>query len=171
MEVARKITGKMLLSGLSSEAITKGCFVGRLYGTVKGSETVTTTFGDSVRFTGEFIAIRHTGEEVVAPECFVPRIAEMILLKGLSDNPQGFKFGFDIYTEPNRDPGKHNWVVKPLMEIAGLESIRVVAAQFPALPAPGAVPAPSGSAEPGRLEHASKDHANPSNPSKKKGGH
>lgn len=78
----------------------------RVIGMVRAKEVGTTTFGDFVRFKGEFHATNLlTGEVSASAVCFLPSPVDQMLADVLNGRPEGDKnpveFGFDISVLPD----------------------------------------------------------------------
>lgn len=77
----------------------------RVLGLVRKHEIVTTTFGDAVKFIGEFHAFdltQDTPEDCVGPVCYLPQPVDGLLLAGLQANPGAtLEFAYDISVVPD----------------------------------------------------------------------
>lgn len=106
----------------------------RIAGIVNKTETVTTQYGDSIRFVGD-IAMRisddgnHTGKEPVirAGAIFLPKAAEGIISAAVSSriNEEDFKgveFAFEVGKTPSETSKTgYEWTVKTLVDTVASE--------------------------------------------------
>lgn len=85
-----------------------GCMI--VYGTLRSAEIVNTSYGDSIRFKGDFQAInKATGEVTNAPQMFLPRAPEGVLDEAFSrldgDTPMSFTLDIDVVAKKNERGG------------------------------------------------------------------
>ena len=96
----------------------------RLVGVARGSENITSQYGDSIKFLGDFRAVNlETGEIFNAGQAFLPNIAETYLYNVLEnvrhvDGFSGLELAFDIGVKPASTPMGYEYTVKPLIEPA-----------------------------------------------------
>jgi hypothetical protein len=108
----------------------------RVYGSVSKIATMSTDYGDSVKFIGDFRAINlETGEQFSGGELFLPTTAEIFLsnfIKGLGDEFTSVAFAFDVGVKPANTTVGYEYTVKPLIEQD--EEKDPLAAMFKTLP-------------------------------------
>jgi hypothetical protein len=133
-----------LTSGVLDKAVSDSpVTVARVYGFLNGMETVKTTLGDSVRFSGEVEAANLlNGELFRSGKLFVPAVGEVALVNELGSMEEGekLKFGMEIAIERNTGKGggvKYKYSIKPLIEMKQDDELSKMRM---ALPAPGAKP-------------------------------
>lgn len=104
------------------KAFEKQTPVLRVIGLVRAKETGTTTYGDFVRFKGEFHATNLlTGEASVSAVCFLPSPVDQMLadvLNGRAEgdkNPVEFGFDIDVLPDPATEVG-YQYRVRTLVE-------------------------------------------------------
>ena len=96
----------------------------RVAGICTGSDIVSTAYGDSVRFKGEFAATDlATGEIFQGGQLFLPEVAEKFVAATLDsvkngENFQGLELAFDIGVEPANTPSGYQYTVAPLIQQA-----------------------------------------------------
>lgn len=93
----------------------------RIAGVVRSSKLVTTTFGDSIQFEGEFRAVNiTTGETYDGGKLFLPEIAQSFVASHLHrlEKTEGFgglEIAFDIGIKPSATPTGYEYTIKPLI--------------------------------------------------------
>lgn len=118
--IAKKITPK-LIQKLGMDAKM------RVAGIVTKTESVTTQYGESVRFIGDIAAqVMEDGKTpaatIRAGACFLPRQAEGIVSAGLAshindENFRGVEFALEIGKEPSKaSKTGYEWTVKTLVD-------------------------------------------------------
>ena len=96
----------------------------RVVGVARGSENITSQYGDSIKFLGDFRAINiQTGEVFNAGNVFLPNIAESYVYNALeavkhAEGFSGLELAFDIGVKPASTPMGYEYTVKPLIEPA-----------------------------------------------------
>lgn len=114
MEIKKRLSTKEVCGNLA--APQKPVAVMHVYGLAVGCETITTAYGDSVKFKGEFEAINvENGEVFRAPVCYLPSIAETMLQVALAQSNGGVQFGFEIGIKPH-DSQKYEYTCTPLIK-------------------------------------------------------
>lgn len=111
--VLKKITMKPLQS-LPMDATM------RLAGIVVRTEKITTNYGESTRFIGDFAAIMPDGSTLRAGSAYLPRQAEGLVEAGLAahmndEHFKGVEFAIEIGKEPGQTKTGYNWTVKTLV--------------------------------------------------------
>lgn len=108
----------------------------RVYGSVSKTAIVTSDYGESTKFIGDFRAINlETGEQFSGGELFLPTTAEIFLsnfIKGLGDEFTSVAFAFDVGVKPANTAVGYEYTVKPLIEQD--EEKDPLAAMFKSLP-------------------------------------
>lgn len=146
----------------------------RVIGLVRAKETGTTTYGDFVRFKGEFHATNLlTGEASVSAVCFLPSPVDQMLADVLNGRPEGDKnpveFGFDIDVLP--DPATevgYQYRVRTLVEAKQSDPMEALMTKLNgAAPLSIAAPVVRTDADPAKPGDA--DHATPTEAPKGKG--
>lgn len=89
--------------------------IAQLFGRADSAELVTSAMGDSYRFNGSFQAINVlTGEEFAARQCFLPRLAEGMVITAMEDehgNPsRSVEFAFWLMAKGDQPGAKQSAV-------------------------------------------------------------
>lgn len=91
-------------------------------GFAKSFETKVTTFGDSIGFHGDFKGIdMDTGEEFRSGVCYLPDVAEDLLMHAMEGNAGVVEFAFEIGVvgvkgRTDGEAGKYEYRCKPMMK-------------------------------------------------------
>ena len=141
MEITRKITIAGINGVRGGFAVKEGdpvSLIARVMGLARRVEVKTTTYGDSLKFVGEFRAINADGEEFAGPVIYLPKPADELLSAALVEaGEKGVQFAFDIFIEsvPKKTPldRGYQFKVKPLLDTKPSDPL---AAMMAALPAP-----------------------------------
>lgn len=118
----------------------------RVYGRIRETESVNTTYGTSTRFKGEFEAINLTDNSVHRSQnLFVPGIAEQVVLDVYNtckkrDPESMVKFGLDITVDYKPNAGNQKGTefrfgVSPLIEASGDDVLSQIGRELGAPPA------------------------------------
>jgi hypothetical protein len=136
--------------------------IAHIYGTVRKYETVTTNYGDSLKFTGEFEGVNlKTGEVTKSFKCFVPTVLEDLLAAALDAKQDGdadLQFGVCIGVEVNDKPGGTGYIftVRPLVQTVARDALADLRDKMRAAAVPQ-IAAPVKTAEPAKPEAPAKD--------------
>lgn len=144
-----KILPKLSLKGMKAQPaknsveVNKPFDIATIYGIAQKAESVTTTFGDSTRFSGSFKGANlTTGETFRSGKVFLPGIVEEMLADAVADAPDGgVEFAFVIGVE-HSDKGSmgYAYTVRPLTKIKESDALAhldsLVESSLKALPAP-----------------------------------
>ena len=177
MEIAKKISVGTI-NGMRGgfvcdyEKSKEPFFAARIVGIASAVETKVTTYGDSLKFTGEFQATNMDGEIVAAPVAYLVAPADGMLKDALISTKQPVRFAFDIYVQPTpkKNPGDrgYEYKVKPLLEskpsdplgemLQGLPApaVKPKQPQLTGTETPDPAPAPAPIAAPAEAEHKGK---------------
>jgi len=131
-EVIRKITNKDVLGDISVPKEETPLYT--LMGNIYGYDTGNTTYGDYIKFKGDFIAVTKDGKEFRAPYAIIPTPMDLALagqfdsaVEALADPETGeipkgkraqCEMAIEIGVKPADTPTKYQWTMKPLIEIA-----------------------------------------------------
>lgn len=113
-----------------------------IYGRAAKHETVTTNFGDSERFKGNFEATNvETGEVFKSTSCFLPGIVADILADGIDTVDGAVEFAFLIGAEfSEKGSTGYAFTVEPIRELSEEDSLAAlrgeIQTKLKALPAP-----------------------------------
>ena len=116
----------------------------RLVGVVRKYETVTSQYGDSVAFAGEFRAVNLlTGEVYNGGKLFLPNVAESFVYNAFLNQEMvegfnGLELAFDLGIKPSNTAMGYEYTVKPLIEQTATDRLAAMLNSLPALPAPKA---------------------------------
>lgn len=113
----------------------------RVVGIAKDFDTGTTTFGEFIKFKGQFRAINiATGEAFDSGAMILPDIANNLIFGALSsEGANAVEFAFDLAIKPSKSPTGYDYTVQSLIESKEadpLSALLAVAPDLPALPAP-----------------------------------
>lgn len=141
MEVARKITVagiNNVRGGFTIAPDAPMTLIARVMGLARSVSLKPTTFGDSLKFSGEFRAINADGEEFAAPVVFLPKPADELLAEALNGaGENGVQFAFDIFIEavPKKTPidRGYQFRVKPLLDTKPSDPLAALQASLPTL--------------------------------------
>lgn len=124
----------------------------RIFGIARSVEVKTTTYGDSLKFVGEFRGINGDGEEFAAPVAYLVPPADSMLRDALLTSAGApVNFAFDIFVAPTPkktavDRG-YEFKVKPLLDTKPSDPLAALMASANAAPIPkkepAATPAPA----------------------------
>lgn len=99
----RKITPKAIMGGRPTLVNGKKTDLCSIAGVARRCESVNTTFGESIRFIGDFIAVNlQTGEVFRANRAFFPKVVEGELESAVRGNGN-VEFAFKISIIPDAD--------------------------------------------------------------------
>jgi hypothetical protein len=140
MEIARKITIAGIngvRGGFDVKPDAPVTLMARVMGLARKVEVKTTTYGDSLKFVGEFRAINADGEEFAAPVIYLPKPADEMLAEALTEaGENGVQFAFDIFIEPvpKKTPVDrgYQFKVKPLLDTKPSDPLAALMAGLPA---------------------------------------
>ena len=128
-----------------------------IYGTANRHESVTTTFGDSTRFIGNFEAVNaENGQVYRSGKMFLPQIVEELLRDAVDAVENGsVEFALEIGAEHSEKGNMgYAYTVRPLRKMAesdALAHLRAeVAEKLKALPAPQNPPADNAKGKPAK---------------------
>lgn len=116
-------------------------FVGRVLAMVRSAETVSTSYGDSTKFKGEFRAFDADGKEFISSSAYFPEVIADELLNGLSareDDNDTIEFACDLFIRWNDTQVGYQYEVQVHTEARSSEPLAALAASLPALPSPAA---------------------------------
>lgn len=121
--------GTVLANKISPKLFQKMEFgeQGKIGGVVISSESVSTTYGESTKFKGDFAAKLPDGTVVRSSQCYLPRTAEGIISAALAskmneENFKGVEFAFGISKIENEaSKVGYEWQVKTLVDTAPAE--------------------------------------------------
>lgn len=150
-----KLLKKMSHSSLNSstpaavkalvDASAAPIFICRIIGLCRGQEVIKTTFGDSLKFKGEFRGWGADGEESMAPVAYLPSPFDELLSQQINDlqGDDGKKavtveFGLDVFAIADKGTVGYKFIVKPLIEAAASDPLAALTKSF----APMALPNP-----------------------------
>jgi len=113
----------------------------RVIGVIYGTKLVTSNYGDSIEFAGQFQGINlDTGEVYEGGKLFLPNVAEMYTAGAFNTASQGEGFksldvAFDIGVKPSNNAVGYEYTVKPLIQAEPTESpLTRLSAILPPLP-------------------------------------
>lgn len=151
-----KIIAKLSLKAMSATpnkgAIEPGkpVILAAIYGVANKSEVITTNFGESTRFTGNFEGLNvATGEVFRSGKAFLPSIVESLLEEAVnSTDDAGIEFAFEIGAEHSEKGNMgYAYTVRPLRKMAESDSLShlrsEVQTHLKSLPAPEESKAPT----------------------------
>lgn len=157
MTTEAKILPKLSLKGMKAQPAKnsveadKPFDIATIYGIAQKAESITTTFGDSVRFAGSFKGCNLvTGETFRSGKVFLPGIVEEMLADAVADAPDGgVEFAFVIGVEHSEKGSMgYAYTVRPLTKIKESDALAhldsLVESSLKALPAPAAEPSKKG---------------------------
>lgn len=115
MQIITKITPKTVLGDVLKKGHDNGMLF-RLAATVTNIETVSTQYGESLKFRGEFIARRFSdGEEFYAGTAFLPRVAESLVAGSFTGEP--LQVVLDVGTRKAETQTGYEFTVKPVRQV------------------------------------------------------
>lgn len=121
----------------TQEAPGKRFFVGRIYGIARRQEIVTTTYGPSIKFVGEFRGDGWDGSELFASTCYLPDPIDQMLSSALNqavgdgtDSKASVEFGFDIYTVPDKGVTGYKYITETLLNVAASDPMVALKGRF-----------------------------------------
>ena len=128
-----KLIAKLSMKGMGAQpavrSVEKGesYAIAHLYGSASKHDVVTTTFGDSVRFLGNFEGVNvKTGEHYRAGKAFLPSIVSEILADAVDklEDGQSVDFAFEIGVEYSEKGNTgYSYTVKPLVKLQESDSL------------------------------------------------
>lgn len=116
-------------------------FLGRVLAMVRGAESVSTSYGDSTKFKGEFRAFDADGREFISSSAYFPEVIADELLNGLSlreDENATIEFACDLFIRYADTQVGYQYEVEVHTEARSSEPLAALAASLPALPSPAA---------------------------------
>lgn len=137
----KKITIKVVCGEIKKPTVETPLM--RVYGQATGFKPVSSQYGETSRFLGQFKAINAaTGETFEAPECFLPKVVESLLEGALMDEKAGsVQFAFDVYVTPANNAFGYEYRVRPVIKPVESPVMAALEAEMGkiALPAPGKI--------------------------------
>lgn len=130
-EIIRKITNKDVLGDIVNPKVDTDMYT--ILGTIYGYELGTSTYGEFIKFKGDFMAIRKSDSmEFRAPSAIIPSPMDNALA-GMYDNaltllvdengeiPKGKRASCEmaivIGMKPSKIPTGYEWTMRPLIEL------------------------------------------------------
>lgn len=106
----------------------------RVYGNIEGFKVGETNFGEFTEFQGNFEAVAiDTGEVFRSAKCFLPSIAEALLLPVVKnpDNVGGVRFAFDIGIKGSAKEVGYEYTVRPIVEMTEADPLAALRSSLP----------------------------------------
>ena len=116
--LVKKIAVKSVCGNI--EPPTEQVAIMRIIGSVSKLEVIETTYGESTKFKGDFLATNlDSGELFRSSVAFLPSIVEGLVANSFDEENSPLEFAFDIFVSPS-DNGekKYQYTAKPLIEAA-----------------------------------------------------
>jgi len=135
MDIVSKITVKGICGALKEPE--KPVKLLQVYGLVRSSEVGKTTYGEYIRFRGNFEAVNlETGQMYQSGALILPAIAESLLYGAAASLEEGsaLRFAFEIGIKPSKSPTGYDYTVTPLVEGSENDPLADLRSQVKALP-------------------------------------
>lgn len=119
-------------------------FLGRVFGSASGTKTGVTDFGEWIALTGQFRAIaKETGECFDSAVCFLPDVAQDLVIGQLNAGAKAVDFAFDISAVADESvPIGFTYRAAPVLQMEEDSPIARIEAKMKALAAPKTEEAP-----------------------------
>ncbi|WYA79124.1 ssDNA binding protein [Salmonella phage PKJ.Ry.20.3] len=143
MEIVSKLTLKTIGAQPKPHSVKENTALASIYGRVRGKKVGQSTFGDFIKFEGEFEGVNiATGEVFRSGALILPKVLES-LLAGAVDGENTVDFAVEIWAKPSEKGNTgYEYGVKPLIEPAASDELAALRNQVKAaLPAPAAAAA------------------------------
>ncbi|WWT38939.1 ssDNA binding protein [Enterobacteria phage PRDroyal] len=140
MEIVSKLTLKTIGAQPKPHSVKENTALASIYGRVRGKKVGQSTFGDFIKFEGEFEGVNiATGEVFRSGALILPKVLES-LLAGAVDGENTVDFAVEIWAKPSEKGNTgYEYGVKPLIEPAASDELAALRNQVKAaLPAPAA---------------------------------
>lgn len=140
MEIVSKLTLKTIGAQPKPHSVKENTALASVYGRVRGKKVGQSTFGDFIKFEGEFEGVNiATGEVFRSGALILPKVLES-LLAGAVDGENTVDFAVEIWAKPSEKGNTgYEYGVKPLIEPAASDELAALRNQVKAaLPAPAA---------------------------------
>jgi len=139
MNILKKLNAKDILGGKiarpAEDDPEKILF--DVYGLARRAEVVTTAFGDSMKFRGDFEAVNsETGEVFRSTVMYLPELAADMLANAIGEGANAVEFGFRIGMKPSDSPVGYEYTIKPLVETRDSDALESIRGSVKALAAP-----------------------------------
>ncbi|WWT39187.1 ssDNA binding protein [Enterobacteria phage PRDteal] len=150
MEIVSKLTLKTIGAQPKPHSIKGNTALASIYGRVRGKKVGQSTFGDFIKFEGEFEGVNiATGEVFRSGALILPKVLES-LLAGAVDGENTVDFAVEIWAKPSEKGNTgYEYGIKPLIEPAASDELAALRNQVKAaLPAPAAAGEAAAEAKP-----------------------
>ncbi|WWT38629.1 ssDNA binding protein [Enterobacteria phage PRDmint] len=140
MEIVSKLTLKTIGAQPKPHSVKENTALASIYGRIRGKKVGQSTFGDFIKFEGEFEGVNiATGEVFRSGALILPNVLET-LLAGAVDGDNTVDFAVEIWAKPSEKGNTgYEYGVKPLIEPAASDELAALRNQVKAaLPAPAA---------------------------------
>lgn len=138
MEIVSKLTLKSIGAQPKPHSVKENTALASIYGRVRGKKVGQSTFGDFIKFEGEFEGVNiATGEVFRSGALILPKVLESLLV-GAVDGENTVDFAVEIWAKPSEKGNTgYEYGVKPLIEPAASDELASLRNQVKAaLPAP-----------------------------------
>ncbi|WWT37792.1 ssDNA binding protein [Enterobacteria phage PRDasparagus] len=153
MEIVSKLTLKTIGAQPKPHSIKENTALASIYGRVRGKKVGQSTFGDFIKFEGEFEGVNiATGEVFRSGALILPKVLES-LLAGAVDGENTVDFAVEVWAKPSEKGNTgYEYGIKPLIEPAASDELAqlrqtVKAAALPAPAKEAATEAPAAAAK------------------------
>ncbi len=134
MQILNKITVKAVcgelknLFTLEEKQAGKDRDIMKVIGNVKNREEIKGQYGTSWKLKGEFKAVNiQTGEEFFSGACFLPGLAEELVIGQMDDiGDNSIQFAFIIGIKPAENKVGYEYIVKPLIKPAENNALTLI---------------------------------------------
>ncbi|WWT37761.1 ssDNA binding protein [Enterobacteria phage PRDaquamarine] len=153
MEIVSKLTLKTIGAQPKPHSVKENTALASIYGRVRGKKVGQSTFGDFIKFEGEFEGVNlATGEVFRSGALILPKVLES-LLAGAVDGENTVDFAVEVWAKPSEKGNTgYEYGIKPLIEPAASDELAqlrqtVKAAALPAPAKEAATEAPAAAAK------------------------
>lgn len=145
MEIVSKLTLKTIGAQPKPHSVKENTALASIYGRVRGKKVGQSTFGDFIKFEGEFEGVNlATGEVFRSGALILPKVLES-LLAGAVDGENTVDFAVEVWAKPSEKGNTgYEYGIKPLIEPAASDELAQLrqTVKAAALPAPAKEAAP-----------------------------
>lgn len=129
-------------------------FLGRIIGVIRKAALLTTQYGESWKFSGEFRGTNSDGQECVASTLFLPDVVADPLAGAVGEEGKDVEFAFDLFIRA--DSGSttgYVYEVESLQEVTSSDPVAALAARIASdIPLPQTAPVLAGPASEPEME-------------------
>ncbi|WWT38288.1 ssDNA binding protein [Enterobacteria phage PRDfuchsia] len=140
MEIVSKLTLKTIGAQPKPHSVKENTALASIYGRVRGKKVGQSTFGDFIKFEGEFEGVNlATGEVFRSGALILPKVLESLLAGAVDGENTTVDFAVEVWAKPSEKGNTgYEYGIKPLIEPAASDELAQLrqTVKAAALPAP-----------------------------------